>query len=181
MRPIFTIHSGEYLVGTHIEEDFPHLRVWIPSRDTGVDLLVTDSRQNKVASLQVKFSKDYLASSNSSSEMPEIESGGWWKLSADKMASSEADYWVFVLYQFHTRKFDFVVVPPRALLARYERIGAHSNPIQTYFSVTRQARCWETRGLGKADLQLVCSGSYANVARDFTEFLNVWPFAASGA
>lgn len=60
MRPIFTIHAGEYLVATKIEESFPSLRIWIPSKDSGVDLLVTDARQDKVASLQVKFSKDYL-------------------------------------------------------------------------------------------------------------------------
>ena len=58
MRPIFTIHAGEYLVATEIERAFPKLQIWIPSRDTGVDLLVTDRLQTKVASLQVKFSKD---------------------------------------------------------------------------------------------------------------------------
>jgi hypothetical protein len=57
MRPIFTIHAGEYLVATEIEKKFRDLRVWIPSKDIGIDLLVTDESQNKVASLQVKFSK----------------------------------------------------------------------------------------------------------------------------
>src|SRR5690554_1866372 len=45
MQPLFTIHAGEYLVGSHIEQ---HLRdpngdkvnVWVPSKDTGIDLLV---------------------------------------------------------------------------------------------------------------------------------------------
>ena len=50
MRPIFTIHAGEYLVATEIEKKFRDLRVWIPSKDIGIDLLVTDERQNKVAS-----------------------------------------------------------------------------------------------------------------------------------
>src|SRR5690554_7689567 len=65
MQPLFTIHAGEYLVGSHIEQ---HLRdpngdkvnVWVPSKDTGIDLLVTDKTNKKTTSLQVKFSKDFL-------------------------------------------------------------------------------------------------------------------------
>ena len=44
MRPIFTVHAGEFLVGEHIEKKFPELNVWIPSKDTGVDLLVTNKK-----------------------------------------------------------------------------------------------------------------------------------------
>ena len=100
MRPTFTIHAGEYLVGTKIDASFPGLRVWVPSSDTGIDLLVTDAQQEKVASLQVKFSKDYLGTSKSSAPIPSIVSGGWWKLNRSKLAASIADYWVLVLYQF---------------------------------------------------------------------------------
>ena len=176
MRPIFTIHAGEYLVGTKIEESFPNLRVWIPSRDSGVDLLVTDSHHNKVASLQVKFSKGYLGTVTKSFVTPEIESGGWWTLKRKKLQASLADLWVMVLYQFQTRKFDFVVVSPRELLSRYDRISGATEVIQSYFWVTRQGRCWETRGLGKADLERVCLGKFQSQARDFTRYLNAWPF-----
>src|ERR1700682_4685767 len=147
MRPIFTIHAGEYLVATRIEEEFPHLRIWIPSSDTGIDLLVTDARQNKVASLQVKFSKDYLGTKQTASPTAEIVSGGWWTLKRQKIAASTADYWVFVLYQFHTRRFDFVVIPPSELLARYDRIGDRTDTIQSYFCVTKLGQRWESRGL----------------------------------
>jgi len=69
MKPIFSIHAGEYLVGTHIEENYKNFNVWLPSKDTGVDLLVTDQANSKTASLQVKFSKDFLGSlGNSLSE-----------------------------------------------------------------------------------------------------------------
>ena len=33
MRPLFTIHAGEFVVGEHIEQQFPKF-VWIPSKDT---------------------------------------------------------------------------------------------------------------------------------------------------
>ena len=60
MKPISSIHAGEYLVGTHIEENYKTFNVWLPSKDTGIDLLVTDKTNNKTVSLQVKFSKDFL-------------------------------------------------------------------------------------------------------------------------
>ncbi len=34
MKPMFTVHVGEYLVGDHIERAFPHWNViggWLPS------------------------------------------------------------------------------------------------------------------------------------------------------
>ncbi len=40
MKPLFTIHAGEYLVGERIEKNFKEWNVWIPSKDTGIDLLV---------------------------------------------------------------------------------------------------------------------------------------------
>src|SRR6266581_2772997 len=66
MKPIFSIHAGEYLVGTHIEENYKNLNVWLPTKDTGIDLLVTDQTNSKNVSLQVKFSKDFLGSLGSS-------------------------------------------------------------------------------------------------------------------
>lgn len=57
MRPIFTIHAGEYLVANELERLFPHLRIWVPSKDTGIDLLVTDSSQNKLAWILHEYQK----------------------------------------------------------------------------------------------------------------------------
>ncbi len=175
MRPIFTIHAGEYLVATEIERAFPQLQIWIPSRDTGVDLLVTNRQQTKVASLQVKFSKDYLGSAGSAPS-PTVVSTGWWTFQRKKISSSPADYWVLVLYRFQSRQFDFVVVPPGELLARYDRIAPGQASIQSYFTVTAKKRCWETRGLDKASKAAVEAGAYANPDREFSQYLNTWPF-----
>ena len=60
MRPIFTVHAGEYLVACEIETRYKNHQVWIPSKDSGIDLLVTDLSCQKVASIQVKFSKDKI-------------------------------------------------------------------------------------------------------------------------
>ena len=175
MRPIFTIHAGEYLVATQIERAFPKLQIWIPSRDTGVDLLVTDPQQTKVASLQIKFSKDYLGAAGSTLS-PGVVSTGWWTFKRQKIAASPADYWVLVLYRFQSRQFDFVVVPPQELLARYDRIAPGQLTIQSYFTVTAKRRCWETRGLDNASRAAVEAGSYASADREFSKFLNAWPF-----
>lgn len=61
MTPLFTIHAGEYLVGLYIERRYgKRFNVWIPSKDTGIDLLVSDRKNRRTASLQVKFGKDFL-------------------------------------------------------------------------------------------------------------------------
>ena len=49
MRPIFTIHAGEFIVGEHLERKFKGLNVWVPTKDTGVDLLVTNSKNSAPA------------------------------------------------------------------------------------------------------------------------------------
>ena len=176
MRPIFTIHAGEYLVGEHLEGLSKNLRVWIPSKDTGIDLLVTDQHSNKLATLQVKFSKDYFGAKKAAKSGVNIDSFGWWKFDRDKIEKSPADYWVLVLYQFHTREFDFVVVPPKVLLSRYDKLTGSSESIQSYFCVTKQRQCWEARGLGNPELNLISDGSYHDKDRNFTTYLNTWPF-----
>ena len=176
MRPIFAVHAGEYLAASKIEQTFRNLQVWIPSRDTGVDLLVTDRHQKKVASFQVKFSKDYQGTSRRSTDVAEIASGGWWTFQRAKIATSPADYWALVLYRFKPTRFDFVIIPPRELLARYDRIRAPSKAIQSYFCVTEAGQCWEVRGLDSAAMSSISDGTYARPERDFSKYLNKWPF-----
>lgn len=62
MRPIFTVHAGEFLVAEHIEKQFKSLNVWVPTKDTGVDLLLTNPEKRKAISIQVKMSQDYRPS-----------------------------------------------------------------------------------------------------------------------
>ena len=60
MKPIFTIHAGEYLLGSFIEGKFKNLNVWVPTKDKGIDLLISDAANKKTITYQVKFSKDFL-------------------------------------------------------------------------------------------------------------------------
>ena len=98
MKPIFTIHEGEYLVATQIEEKFKNVNVWLPSKDTGIDLLLTDKSNKKMVSIQVKFSKDFNITHVEENLRKNIKGTGWWTLNKEKIKSSQADYWVFVLF-----------------------------------------------------------------------------------
>jgi hypothetical protein len=83
------------------------------TKDAGIDLLVTDPRNSKGISLQVKFSKDFLGSlGNSLSEAvaTTVKSGGWWTFKPDKIKHSKAGLCVLVLYRFTRRDYDFVVI-----------------------------------------------------------------------
>ena len=189
MKPIFTIHAGEYLVASHLEENFKGLQIWLPTSDTGIDLLVTNpnlSSENSVraVSLQVKYSKDFLGNKGgeenaSQSINSKIKSGGWWTFKYDKIEKSQADLWVLVLYRFSHRDSDFVIIEPSKLLERYKKLGNTSGTIQSYFwvtenSKTKASQCWETRGLGKAEKEEIAMDTFKNDDRDFSQFLNRW-------
>jgi len=40
VKPLFTLHAGEVVVGEHIEHGYKNVEVWVPTKDTGVDLLI---------------------------------------------------------------------------------------------------------------------------------------------
>jgi hypothetical protein len=177
MRPLFTIHAGEYLVGSHIEATYRNARVWIPATDTGIDLLVSNSEITKTTSLQVKLSKDYLGNSltiKSPVIKNRIKSVGWWKFDFEKMNNSSAKLWILVLYRFSYRDYDFVVIEPKELLSQYIDIGIKSRIIQSYVWVTEDNSCWETRGLNKSDQEAIALNNYNNQKRNLTKYLNNW-------
>ncbi len=174
MKPLFTIHAGEYLVGSHIEQQFRHANVWVPSRDTGVDLLVSDRHNRRAVSLQVKFSKDFLVTHMGPVFQKDLRSCGWWTIDQNKLRDSPADFWVFVLHGFARRTIDFVIVPPRELSRRLRSIHGSQKMIQSYLWVTEGRQCWETRGLQRKDQLRITDGAYRVQKREFTRWLNEW-------
>lgn len=182
MRPIFTVHAGEYLVGSHIEQSLqdshgnkPH--VWIPSKDTGVDLLVTNHDNKKTVSIQVKFSKDFLVTHGTPEYIDKLISCGWWTLNRDKIQASPADYWVFVLHTFNQKNTQYVIITPDELKSRLDILHPDAKSLQTYLWVTASKICWETRGIKKNKINGIVSGTYNEHDKDtrnFTLFLNNW-------
>ena len=175
MKALFTIHAGEYLVGAYLERNYPKWNVWLPSKDTGVDLLVTDSINRKAVSLQVKFSKDFTPTHASPLLQSRILAGGWWSFDADKIKKSKADFWVYVLPSFVEKETSYIIVRPAELLRRYKAIhGVSKQRIDSYLLVTKTNRCWETRGLPVADQELIALDRFTVGNRDFTTHLNGW-------
>lgn len=174
MKPLFTVNAGEYLVGAYIERTYPRWNVWLPSKDTGIDFLVTDTRNRKAVSLQVKFSKDY-PEHGSLLLQSRLLAAGWWSLDATKIQKSNADFWVFVLPSFVEKETSFIILPPVELLRRFKAIhGAAKKRIDSYLRVTKTKRCWEARGLPNADQELIALDRFTDENRDFTVFLNAW-------
>jgi hypothetical protein len=107
---MFTIHAGEYLVGLHIQQRFPDLNVWVPAKDSGIDLLLTDRENRRTVSWQVKDGKDFLPGKPAKVQ-EKLRCLSWFKLNATKLDESPAELWVFVLHSFKKDDPDFVVVP----------------------------------------------------------------------
>lgn len=154
------------------------MRVWLPSKDTGVDLLVTTQQLTSAVSLQIKFSKDFMGlgwrKSASKNLRMRIKSGGWWTFNYDKIKNSPADLWVLVLYRFSYRDFDFVIIEPSKLLERYKKLDRGAGSFHSYIWVTENKQCWETRDLGKAQQENIAIGEFSDPIRDLTSFLNNW-------
>ena len=175
MKALFTIHAGEFIVGDYLERKFRRVNLWLPSKDTGVDLLVTDSKNQKAVSLQIKFSRDYLLTHMKAVFHKPLRACGWWSLNRQKIANSKADYWVFVLVGFE-RRTDFIIIKPTELLARFKKMRRKGKTIQSYLWVTEKDQCWEARDLEREDDKLaIAQGRYSkNPDRDFSEYLNNW-------
>jgi hypothetical protein len=175
MKPLFTVHAGEYLVGSHIEARYPRWNVWLPSKDTGVDLLVTNGRNTKTVSLQVKFSKDFTPTHRTILLQRKLVAGGWWTLQEAKIKDSCADFWVFVLPSFFEHKTSFIIITPKELLRRMMSIrGKAMKRIQSYLWITKSGRCWETRDLKSPEQEMIAFDRFRNDTRDFSQFLNAW-------
>ena len=176
MRPLFTLHAGEIAVGTHIEHKYRKVKVWVPTKDTGVDLLVTTSKNKRALSLQVKYSKNFQSGLNDAKLDKGLRACGWWTLNRQKVLNSEADYWVFVLRGFESIDFDFIVIPPSELLRRLDAIYPKKlATCHTYLWVTEEEKCWTTRGLGKINQSLIAQGKFLNYEDwDFSDYLNNW-------
>lgn len=174
MRTLFTIHAGEHLVGEYIERKFKNCNVWVPSKDTGVDLLVTNKKNNKSISLQVKFSRDFLVTHLSNEFQKPLKACGWWTLNPDKLKNSPADYWVLLLIGFNHKSINHIIIKPKELYRRLTQILVNESIFQSYLWITESGLCWETRGLRKPDQLRIVNSTFKHKERNFTPFLEDW-------
>ena len=165
MQPMFTIHIGEFLVGEYINRKLgKEFEVWVPTKDTGVDLLLTRKKSlGKVVRLQAKFSRGFGLSKR------ELEAFGWFTLNPKKILASAADFWVFVILP-PSRKPSFIVVPIEELKKRIP--GDCHGTWHLYLKVTKEGKCFNTRGLPREEANQLMRGRVDRPLQDFSLFVN---------
>lgn len=186
MKPIFTIHAGEYLVGEYLEQRYgakKGWRIWTPSKDTGIDLLVTSADCRKTFSIQVKFSKSFPQSF-------ECVASGWWLLKYNAIQNSKADCWVFVLPAWprntdeknatkalNVDDCSFVVIEPKELLRRLNEIHPNVKKGGEYnVYLTKIGKdVLETREIGRGvEENITKVQKDKDQPRNFTVFADNW-------
>jgi len=141
---------------------------WFPLRFYGIGFIV-------------KFSKDFLPSARESQSVRRgLKTMGWWTLNAKKMCESRADLWVLVLYAFSEKASQYAILPPQALYERLTALHGEQKTFQSYLWVTKEGKCWETRGLSTDNQILIANKRFKDKSRDFTEYLNNWQLLERG-
>lgn len=180
MKTIFTIHAGEFLVGETLEKlsiDNNKLKIWIPSKDTGIDLLVSNFEMSQFTSIHVKYSRDFNETNNYGAIKEGCKSSGWWTLKLKDIQNTKADFWIFVLYQIHNKDFDFIIIPKENLITLYNILNEGKDinkPFHSYITINVENKVFETRDLKKQEKLQIASNIYQNTNRDLTSFLNNW-------
>ncbi len=173
MKPNFTVRTGTHLVGTHLERTFRSCRVWIPTKKSGIDLLLTDASCSRTVPLQVKYSRDYVDSSAADPAFQAITRSSFISVQRQKIEASPARYWVIVLQSFTSKSKRFLVITPSELLKHIEEHHGRQNTYRLYFTVVGETKCWELRCPIAEKRDALASGSI-KPSRDFSEFLDDW-------
>ena len=181
MTPIFTIHAGEYLAGEKLEKRFPDCDVWVPSKDRGIDLLVTNKKdRHKSAALQIKLSKDYVPVQEPDVQQ-RYDSWGWWSFELTKIEenikNTNPDFWILMIYSFAKKDIRCVIIKPAELRNRLVAIHGKEKPFKPYLWITKDNKCFETRSLKSAEKDRILEGDYSGIEgskKDFTEYLDNW-------
>jgi hypothetical protein len=182
MKPIFTIHAGELLVADEIEQNFKKkgIFVWVPSKDVGIDLLVTDRKFKKSLSIQVKFSRDYSNTKGMDPYRKEIRACGWWTINRKKLNESKADIWVFVMYPLFETRPRYLVMPTKNAIHFFNKLHPRGKIIQIYIWVVKPTNktefAFETRDLDKNRRNQICKfgDEKSERKRNLSKYLNNW-------
>jgi len=170
MKPIFTIHEGEFLVGDYINRKFGHkYNVWVPTKDSGVDLLVTrKGGRGKSVRLQVKFSRSFDVHKDFTQH---VLATSWYTLDPKKIRQSEADLWIFVFMTLRHERY-FVLIPTLELQRRIPR-GCKSK-WNLYLWACANGSCYQVRDLNLEERLNVMHRGVQNRHHDFSKWFDNW-------
>jgi hypothetical protein len=171
MRPLFTIHGGEYITADYLERKFKkNLRIWVPSKDDGIDLLVSSRTCRQTLALQVKSSKIYATKYA-------CDYSGWWRINMGKVKNSKADYWIFVTLplMLGRKKQEpfFLAFRPTELIKKLNGRGYNQSTVDLYFA-QRNHTVIDTRGLELDDVEKLFSNPSKDSSRNYSGFLCDW-------
>ncbi len=170
MKPIFTIHEGEFLAGDHISRMLGHkYDVWVPTKDSGVDLLVTRKRPRGTAvGLQVKFSRSFEIHEELTRH---VLATSWYTLDPRKIRQSQADLWIFVFMTLRHERH-FVLIPTAELRKRIPRgCGRKWN---LYLWAYADGSCYQVRDLSLEERLSAVHRGVQDRNRDFSQWLENW-------
>jgi len=170
MKPLFTIHEGEFLVGDYISRNFARkYDVWVPTKDSGVDLLVTRKGHNgKPVGLQVKFSRSFDIHKDFSRD---VLATSWYTLDPKKIRRSEAQLWVFVFMTLRHERY-FVLIPTPELRRRIPR-GCRSK-WNLYLWAYARGACYQVRDLNLAGRLNAVRRGVQDPYQDFSMYFEAW-------
>jgi hypothetical protein len=175
MKPFYTIDAGEFLVASQIETEFPHVSLWFPAKDMGIDLLLLNQSTGANCTVQIKVSRDYLTTHMDDFFHPRLECCGWITPKRSKIQNSTANYWIIGLHSFGSHRLSVLVISPQELLRRYDSIHGAKEKLQSYLWLTKSGKVFETRGLSKADQRrAIEEDAVEDQSRDFTPFSRNW-------
>ena len=174
LKGLITVNPRAILVAKQIEARFPNLSLWVPGKDTGIDLLVADARCQRITTLIVRYSRDYKITHMKELYQSRLRACAWFTLSRHRLLESAAALLVLVLRGLDQRIIDYVLIPPSILLERLVAIHGPKTTFHTYLWTTPDRRCWEARGLLKAECEAVAFGEFRSEARDFCPYLDNW-------
>ena len=170
MKPIFTIHEGEFLVGDYINRRFGHkYNVWVPTKDSGVDLLVTrKGGKGRAVGLQVKFSRSF--------DIPKeltrhVLATSWYTLDPKKVRQSEADLWVFVFMTLRLERY-FVLLPTTELRKRIPR--SSKSKWNLYLWAYADGACYQVRDLNREGRLDAVRRGVKDRSQDFSKWFENW-------
>lgn len=170
MKPIFTIHEGEFLVGDHINRKLGRkFDVWVPSKDSGIDLLVTRrGLKGKAIGLQVKFSRGFDIRQELARH---VIATSWYTLDPRKIRQSQADVWVFAILTLRQEQH-FVVIPANELRKRIPRSAGKTWNL--YLWVYASGSCFQVRDLSNEERLDTAYRGVQDQNRDFSPWLENW-------
>jgi hypothetical protein len=142
VKSLFTVHAGEVLVGSEIEQRFRGAELWLPAKDTGVDVLVTNPTHGRMVTLMILAR--LLITHMKSIYQEGLLACGWWTI-AKKILASKATCGC-LSFRHLIRKRTHVLIPPGPPSSTFRDSGSADRVhsicgSQRRVSVVRLAAC----------------------------------------